>query len=121
MKYFGNKGKFLNFTYLAGGVFFIFIWGTLRLELEYLSVVIFILFYILYNLRRPVNVSYLSEKFPKELMASGLSLEAQMRMIFISVLAPLMGFLVDNFGIPNSFFTAGIVMMLLIILSRIKE
>lgn len=118
---FSDKGKFLNFTYLAGGVFFILIWGVLNLKFEYLSVAIFILFYILYNLRRPVNVSYLSEKFPKELMASGLSLEAQMRMIFISVLAPLMGFLVDNFGIPNSFLATGIAMMVLIIFSRIKE
>jgi len=119
--HFKSKEHFLNLSYLTGGIFLILIWIFLNLNVEYLSVIIFILLYILYNLRRPVNVSYLSEKFPRELMASGLSLESQMRMIFISILAPLMGYLVDNFGMPNSFLIIGIIMIPLIFFSNIKE
>lgn len=118
---FKSKEHFLNLSYISGGIFLILIWIFLNLNVEYLSVIIFILLYILYNLRRPVNVSYLSEKFPRELMASGLSLESQMRMIFISILAPLMGYLVDNFGMPNSFLIIGIIMIPLIFFSNIKE
>jgi hypothetical protein len=98
---------------LAGGVF-LFVaglatWG----NVNWLAVLVFFLFYILFNLRRPMTVSFISDQISSKVMASGLSVESQFRTVIAAILAPLLGALADQFGvgIALAIFAGGILLL----------
>lgn len=112
MRRFQSLAKAINASFLIGisfvilaGVFFIF-------DLKLVSVIFFILLFMDQNLRRPLNIGYISETIPSKVMASGLSAESQLKTLIIAVLAPLMGFLSDSFGIGY-----GLIILSVLILS----
>ncbi|MCF7943382.1 MAG: MFS transporter [Spirochaetia bacterium] len=72
-----------------------------------------ILLYILYNLRRPLQLSYISGLIPDEAMASGLSGESQLQSIINAVSAPLIGLTIDAFGLPAALLISGAGMLFL--------
>jgi len=97
--YFGSLTTAINSSFLFGltlivltGIFFVF-------GIKLAAIFCFILFYMFQNARRPLNVGFISEKLSSKVMASGLSLESQMKTIFVAILSPLMGFLADVLGI----------------------
>ncbi len=55
--------------------------------------------YALQNVRRPLIVGYLSERMPHRTMATGLSVESQLKTILMAALAPLIGLLADRLGV----------------------
>ncbi len=105
----GNSEKFKNkFASLAGainksyilGILFVIISGIFYIcGLNLITIICFILFYMFQNLRRPMNVGYISGIIPSGIMASGLSAESQLKTFFIAVLSPVTGYLADTFGI----------------------
>ncbi len=104
-----NSEKFKNkFDSLAGainksyilGILFVIASGLFYIcGLRLITIICFILFYIFQNLRRPMNVGYISGIIPSGIMASGLSAESQLKTFFIAVLSPVTGYLADTFGI----------------------
>jgi MFS family permease len=93
----------VNSSYIAGvtlvllsGLFFIF-------KLEIIIIFLFIMFYILQNLRRPINIGFISENISHDVMASGLSIESQLKTIFVAVMSPIMGFIADSVNIGTAF------------------
>ncbi|RLC51194.1 MAG: MFS transporter, partial [Candidatus Cloacimonadota bacterium] len=64
-----------------------------------LAILGFIIFYMFQNTRRPINVGYISEIISSRVMASGLSLESQLKTVFIAIFSPIMGYLADTLGI----------------------
>ena len=60
---------------------------------------LFLLLYFLMNLRRPITLSYVSDHIPSTVMATGLSIETQLKKIIGAFTAPLLGFLADRFGL----------------------
>jgi hypothetical protein len=96
---FNSLGRAINLTFLAGAGF-LFVaglatWG----NVTWLAILVFLLFYILHNLRRPMNVSFISDQISTQVMASGLSVESQFTTLLAAVLAPLLGALADQFGV----------------------
>jgi hypothetical protein len=88
-----NKSYFIGLLIiLLSGVLFI-------IQIPIAALILFIFFYAFHNLRRPLNVGFISEKISSQIMASGLSVESQMKTLFIAVMSPLMGFLSDCLGI----------------------
>jgi len=85
-----------------------------------LAIIFFILFYMLFNIRRPLSVGYVSEQISTRVMASGLSVESQLKTILVAVLAPLFGKLADNWGIGLSLFAMGLLLILLFPLLRLR-
>jgi len=63
------------------------------------AVVLFVSLYVFQNLRRPMNISYISDVIPAQLMATGLSIESQVKTAVIAILAPIIGWLADHFQI----------------------
>lgn len=94
----------MGLTFLAG---FCYI-----LDLKIISVLIFIILYSLQNLKRPMNVGYLGENIKLEILASGLSVESQIKSIIIAILSPILGYLVDcfNVGIGLMILTGSIIL-----------
>jgi len=111
----------INFTYILG-IFSILLAGiAFVLKANIITIIVFLLLFILQNLRRPMNVGYLSEIIPAKIMASGLSTESQLKNLLIVLLAPLMGFLADNVGIGYGLIILSIVFLLLYNFIKLKR
>jgi MFS family permease len=105
---FSSAADAINKTYLAGGALLFVAGLATRQDLAIISVCIFLGFYVLQNLRKPMNVAYISDRISHKVMASGLSVEAQFTTILAAVLAPLMGALADAFGIGAALMGLGL-------------
>lgn len=68
-------------------------------ELWLLSVVLFILIYMIENIRKPIGVAYLGESIEKSALASILSVDSQLKSLSAAVLALLFGTFADLYGI----------------------
>jgi MFS family permease len=96
---FSSLAKAINSSYISG-IMLILITGILyHFGFKSLTILGFIIFYMFQNMRRPLNVGCISEIISSKVMASGLSLESQLKTMFIAVMSPLMGYLADTFGI----------------------
>ena len=93
---------------------------TANLQIITLAVVCFLGLYLINNIRRPINVGIISDQISSQVMASGLSTESQVTTIFSALAAPLLGFLVDSFGVGNGITLIGIGMIALFSLVRVK-
>ena len=85
------------------------------LELETLAVVCFIGLFLINNIRRPINVGVISDHISTRIMASGMSVESQLTSLFTAIFAPLLGYLVDSFGLGNGLSMLGLIMFLIFI------
>ncbi len=110
-----------NLLYLAGtSLLFgagLFTWGNLR----WVAVVGFLGLYMLQNLRRPVLVGYLAALIPAQTMATGLSVESQLRTLITAGLAPIIGMLADRMGVGPALGIIGIFGLALGPILRINE
>ncbi len=89
----------INITFIMG-IFISIISGLSHtLHVESLSILFFITLFAMQNLRRPLNTDYISNHIPDQLMATGLSVETQLKTITIALLSPIIGFLADMFGV----------------------
>jgi len=89
----------INSTFLIG-VGFLFVTGLATCnDFAILSVIVFLGFYILQNLRKPMTVAFISDQISHNVMASGLSVEAQVTTILVAVFAPILGVLADAYGV----------------------
>jgi hypothetical protein len=100
---FSNKFKSvphaINRSYLLGVSAVIIAGVATHLDVRILAILLFVLMYSLQNLRRPLNVGFISENIDSKIMATGLSVESQLKTIYIVILSPLIGFFADTFGI----------------------
>jgi MFS family permease len=99
---FKNLYKPLNLTLMIGigagvitGIFY-------EMNIIILSIIFFIAIYLLENLRKPIGISYVAENIDTDIMATVLSAQSQAQTIVAAVLAPLIGWLADDFGLGYS-------------------
>ena len=96
---FPSLGRAINLSFLFGaGMLFIAGFAT-SANWAILSIIVFLVFYALRSLRRPMNVAYISDQIDSRIMASGLSVEAQFSTILTAIFAPMLGFLADQVGV----------------------
>lgn len=123
-KNFGNifptLSKAINSSFLYGLTLIFFTGVFYHFGLKSLAILGFIIFYMFQNTRRPLNVGYISEIISSKVMASGLSLESQMKTVFIAVLSPFMGFLADSFGIGLAIVTLSCLTLLVFPLIKVR-
>jgi MFS family permease len=111
----------VNHTYIAGillvlcaGVFYI-------VELNIIIIILFIIFFILQNLRRPINIGFISDNISHDVMASGLSVESQLKTIFVAIMSPLMGFIADSINIGAAFIILSSLTLLIFPLIKVSR
>ncbi|MCK4446520.1 MAG: hypothetical protein KAW56_05510 [Candidatus Marinimicrobia bacterium] len=68
-----------------------------------------------------MNVSYISETIPGKLMATGLSVESQLKTLAIAVFSPIVGALADQLGVGIAIALMACVLILLYPLVRVAE
>lgn len=99
----GRPVRGLNGTYAAAVLLLLGVGAGLYAGVPEAAVVVFIAYYGLQNLRRPLTVGYVSEKIKGRVMASGLSVEAQLKTLLVAVLAPAFGAAADYLGLFAAF------------------
>ncbi len=110
---FRNLTTAINATFLIGGALLVLAGLATWATWTAVAVAAFLGFYLLHNVRRPMNVAYISDQIESKVMASGLSVESVIRTILASVMAMLLGVLADRLGVgPALAMLAGLVMLL---------
>jgi len=99
---FANIATAINKTFLVGAGLLLIAGLATRQDLAIISVFVFLGFYILQNFRKPMNVAIISDRISHKVMASGLSVEAQVVTILVAIFAPVMGALADSFGVGTA-------------------
>jgi hypothetical protein len=83
-----------------------------NLELSVLSIVFFITLYIIQNLRAPMAVSYVSDVMEQDILATGLSAESQASSLAAAIIAVLIGFFADRYGVGSGLVIVSIILIL---------
>ncbi|MGC9399954.1 MAG: MFS transporter [Anaerolineae bacterium] len=119
--YFGDVGRAINLTFLIGAGF-LFVAGLASwLDIPALSILVFLGLYLLHNVRKPLNVAYISDQIENEVMASGLSVESQLVTLLGAGIAPVLGALADVLGVGGGLAILGFSMAALAFLTRVTE
>lgn len=85
-----------------------------------LSILFFVFVVMSENIRKPAGVAYISGLADKKILATSLSIESQVKGLFAAILAPALGFLIDQFGIGEGFMVLALVLIVLIPIVRIR-
>jgi len=85
-----------------------------------LSIVAFVGFHLLQNVRRPIMVGHLAGIIPHRTMATGLSVETQLRTLLMAGIAPLAGFLADMVGVGEALVVIAVLATLGAIVLRLR-
>jgi MFS family permease len=117
----GNMGRALNVLYFIMAVAFASVAIFLRLNIVILSIIAFFFFFTLYNLRKPMVVGYLGDRIEPQTRATLLSGLNQLRSIVGIIIAPILGYLADNFGIAYAFGFGTLVLIIVGIVLAIKD
>jgi len=120
-KRFSSLGRAINLTFLAGAGLLLLAGLAIWQEIIWLAIVIFLLFYLLQNVRRPMNVSFISDRISNRVMASGLSVESQFTTLLTAIFAPILGALADRFGIGVALMVLAAGVFFMFILARVDE
>ena len=90
-------------------------------ELWVLSLLAFILIYVLENIRKPMLTGEIADNVPNEILTSVLSGQSFFQTILTSLIAVALGILVDQFGIGISFVIISSCLLLLSFFSIRKK
>jgi len=120
-KYFNSLPAANNLAYIAG-ISAVGISGILyHLEYPVTAAIIFIMLYIIQNIRRPLMVSYISDIISNKIMASGLSAGSQLETAIIAVFAPILGLLIDFSGLGFGLLYSSLIFAVLFIFAKLPE
>lgn len=87
----------------------------IRKEQTIFAVIIYFVIYILKDVRRPIFVDVCSDYMDKNQRATVLSIESQIRALFMVIMAPIFGFVADKYSLGDLFFIVG---LLFIVINR---
>ena len=112
VKKFGYFTFVLNAMLIAGLIAGILSGLFYRFHLTLVAVLLFIIMYVIENMRRPVAVGYITELFSDKILASVLSVESQAKDLVGAVFALVFGFFANKWGIANSLMiTSGLILI----------
>ncbi|MBN2611503.1 MAG: MFS transporter [Bacteroidales bacterium] len=99
---FKTLAKPLNLTLIIGLSAGILIGIFYKINLTWVSLILFIFIYVIENLRRPMAISFVTEQLNQNILASVLSAESQANTVFAAINAVLFGLFADHFGVGPS-------------------
>lgn len=89
----------VNLTYAFGLAALALAGGFAWIGIPAVAIAGYLAVHVIQNLRRPMLVGYLSELLSHRTMATGLSVESQIRTLLMAGMAPLLGYMADRFGV----------------------
>ncbi|MEA1884046.1 MAG: MFS transporter [Thermotogota bacterium] len=110
----------LNVTFITGIILILMAGFFNVFSVNVIPVILFLIIFVLQNLRRPLIVSLISDIIPSEKLSTGLSVESQLKTIFIAAFSPILGFLADKIGVGWALFAFSAFMLVLYPLIKIS-
>lgn len=89
----------MNLTIIAGLIAGIFAGLASKVEIHFLAIIFFVVTYLVHNIRRPMGEAYITDVMKNDILATTLSTESQVTTVFAAIVAPLIGFASDKFGV----------------------
>lgn len=122
-----NAGKISNLgiknmeakSLLLGLFFGLFAGLFFNLEWPILSLIVFIMIYIIENIRKPILTGFLADQVPNEILVSVISTQSSYQTFVSASLSIILGLLADHFGIGVALIV--ISLSLLIIISLLQN
>jgi hypothetical protein len=90
---------------VAGGIFY-------ELDILWVAVALFMGIFIIENLRKPIGIAYISDKLEDQTMATALSVESQAKSLFAALIAPLLGYFADSYGLGYGLALASVLLLI---------
>jgi len=125
MKRIGNLPSAINATFIGGasltlmaGIFIVVKEGYGYLTL--LPIIFFVALYVVKNIRRPMNIGYISEQISHSTMASGLSVESLVKTLTAALLAPPIGWIADMYGVGVALAVLGAIIFAFYSIARVR-
>jgi hypothetical protein len=116
---FRDVAQAINVTFLIGAGFLLIAGLASWQEVRVVSILVFLGLYLLHNIRKPLNVAFISDQISNEVMASGLSVESQLVTLLMVVISPILGALADVLGVGGALAVLGVAMSVLALLLRV--
>jgi len=108
----GGTARSVGITFFVGAGLVVAAGIALRADWLAVSVVTYLFLYVVFNIRRPLNVAFFSDQIDSRVMAAGLSVESQATTLVTAVVGPLFGAAADAVGIGAALAGMGVVMCL---------
>jgi hypothetical protein len=106
---------------LAGLVMGVLIGVFYNLDLLLISIILYIGIFIIQNLRKPMGIAYVSDMTNQDILATTLSAESQATSFFSGIIAVVIGYFADRFGLGTAMIVSSFVLLVLTPLYRAKE
>jgi hypothetical protein len=118
---FANIAQAINVSFILGAICLAVAGFASWLQITGLSIIVFIIFYLLQNVRRPMNVAFISDQINNQVMASGLSVESQVTTILMALIAPILGAIADGWGVGSALIILGALMAGFSLIVRVQK
>jgi MFS family permease len=118
---FRSTAQAINVTFVIGAGLLLVAGLTSWSGVALLSILVFLALFVLFNLRRPMNVAYVSDQISHQVMASGLSVESQVKTVLMVVLSPILGALADWLSVGAALACMGGMMMIVWLFVRLRS
>ncbi len=110
---FPSRVKALNVSYLVLAATVAVVAFFVESSVLLVGIGVFVGLYLIENVRRPMTVGYLGEIVEGKTMATGLSLESQLKTITVALLSPAFGFMTDRWGLGTALAALAIVSLII--------
>jgi MFS family permease len=111
----------LNISMILGLIMGVLIGIFYNLGLLIISILLFIGIFIIQNLRKPMGISYVSDMANPDILATTLSAESQATSLFSGIIAVVIGYCADRFGLGTAMIVVSLVLLVLTPLYLAKE
>ncbi len=111
----------INLTFILGMCFGILSGIFYHIHFAWVSIIFYLMIFVNQNLRKPINIAYVSEKFSDEVFATTLSTASQIQTLVSATIVIFIGFLADKLGIGIALSIVSAFLFFLFPLIKIKE
>lgn len=101
----------LNITMISGLVMGALVGLFYNLDLLLISILIYVGIFIIQNLRKPMGIAYVSDMTNPDILATTLSAESQATTIFSGIIAIVIGYCADRFGLGTAMIAVSLVLL----------
>jgi MFS family permease len=85
------------------------------------AVILYVGIYLIENLRKPIGISYVSDKMRSDILATALSAESQVETIVAALVAVALGFFADRFGLANGLVAVSVLVGIAAIFAVVRK
>jgi len=93
------------------GILLLVLSFAVRHEFIFMAVLVYFALYIMKDARRPLFVDVCSDYMDKNQRVTVLSIESQIRALFMVVMAPTFGWIADKYSVGDLFFAIGVLLL----------